>query len=59
MAASGAALPDGSFPIADCADVGDAVKLVGQGSDPGRAKAHIIRRARALGCSLPKEWQRG
>jgi hypothetical protein len=59
LAASGAALPDGSFPIENTADLHNAIKAVGRASDPDKAKAHIKSRARALGAtaSLPDEWK--
>jgi HK97 family phage major capsid protein len=56
MADRGHALPDGSFPIADCEDVSNAVNLVGHAKDPAKAKAHIVKRANALGCKLPDSW---
>lgn len=56
MAKSGQALPDGSFPIKDCGDVADAIPLVGRYKGPHDARAHVIRRAKSLGCSLPEGW---
>jgi len=55
---SGAALPDGSFPIKNAEDVRNAVKLCGNAKDPAAAKAHIIKRAKALGAEaeLPEDW---
>lgn len=52
MAKSGQALPDGSFPIADCGDAADAIRSIGR-ADPskrGRAESHIRKRVRALRC---------
>lgn len=49
MAASGEALPDGSFPIANEADLLAAMQSVGRARNVGRAKRHIKRRAKALG----------
>lgn len=49
-------LPDGSFPIEDCADLKNAVQAIGRAKDPAKAKAHIRSRKNALGCpdvSLP------
>ena len=57
LADKGHALADGSFPITDCKDVDNAVRLVGNAKDPAAAKAHIVKRASALGCSLPDSWQ--
>lgn len=58
MAKSGEALPDGSFPIADCADLKNAIQAVGRASDPGKARAHIKKRMNALDChvELPDDW---
>jgi hypothetical protein len=52
MAKAGTAMPDGSYPIADCEDVQNARQAIGR-SDPARrsaVRAHINKRARALGC---------
>lgn len=61
-AKKGWALPDGSFPIADCGDLEDAVRSFGRhkGSDK-RVINHIKKRARALGCTnlIPQEWGGG
>jgi hypothetical protein len=56
LAKSGAALPDGSFPIVNAEDLRNAVALWRKGKDPAKAKAHIKARASALGLSnkLPK-----
>lgn len=59
MAKSGAAMPDGSFPIADCDDLKNAIQAIGRASDPGKAKAHIKKRKASLGCpdvDLPDDW---
>ena len=55
---SGQALPDGSFPIKNTSDLKNAIQAVGRAKDPGRAKAWIIRRAKALNAtgSLPDSW---
>ena len=53
LAKSGAAMPDGSFPIRNCSDLMNARRAVGRAA-PGRraaVRAHISKRARALGCS--------
>lgn len=59
LAASGAALPDGSFPIENRADLRNAVRAHGRAANPAKAKAHIVSRARALGAtsSLPDTWK--
>jgi hypothetical protein len=45
----GLALPDGSFPIANEADLRNAIHAVGRAKNIDEAKAHIRKRARALG----------
>lgn len=58
-AENGQALPDGSFPIADCEDLANAIQAIGRASDPDAAKAHIRKRKSALGCDeveLPDTW---
>jgi len=60
MAKDGSAMPDGSFPIADCSDLKNAIQAIGRASDPAKAKAHIKKRKRALGCDdveLPDGWE--
>jgi len=49
MASKGEALPDGSYPIANEADLLAAMQSVGRAANVGRAKRHIKRRAKALG----------
>lgn len=58
MAKAGTAMPDGSFPIADEDDLHNAVKLAGHASNPAAAKAHIKKRAAAMGKSgaIPEDW---
>ena len=58
LAAKGHALPDGSFPIADLADLRNAIQAIGRASDPAKARAHIRKRARALGHAdlIPDSW---
>ena len=51
MARSGAALPDGSFPIANCSDAEKAIHAQGRAGNQDRAVAHIKKRVRSLGCS--------
>lgn len=56
-AQSGAALPDGSFPITKCSGEGpsaeNAIRAQGRAAPGkrGRVRAHIRKRVRALGCS--------
>ena len=61
MASEGAAMPDGSFPIANRADLQNAIQSVGRASNYAAAKAHIIRRAKALNAidMLPEDWKPG
>lgn len=61
MADEGQALPDGSFPIANEADLRNAIQSIGRAKDPAKAKAHIKKRAAALGLSdlIPEAWQSG
>src|SRR5690606_7880613 len=56
------ALPDGSYPIKNEEDLRNAIRLAGHGSAPkDQIRAHIMRRARALGLShlIPDEWTSG
>jgi hypothetical protein len=54
MAKSGAALSDGSFPIANCTDVENAASRSGSGkASKSTVNAHIRKRARALNCAVP------
>ena len=46
---SGAAMPDGSFPIKTVKDLKNAIQAFGRAKDPAKAKAHIKARAKALG----------
>lgn len=57
-ASSGAALPDGSYPIENKSDLANAIQAYGRAKDKAKAKAHIISRAKALGAenSLPESW---
>lgn len=57
-AASGNALPDGSFPINNVEDLKNAIQAFGRAKDKAAAKAHIIKRAKALGKPdlLPEGW---
>jgi hypothetical protein len=59
MAESGTAMPDGSFPIGNKTDLMNAIRSVGRAKDYGAARAHIIRRARALNAMdmLPEDWR--
>lgn len=59
MAKSGVAMPNGDFPIPDKGHLRSAIGHLGNYTgDKAKAKAHIIKRARALGLTsmLPDEW---
>jgi len=59
LADEGAAMPDGSYPIANCEDLANAIQAIGRASDPDATKRHIRRRKSALGCDeveLPEDW---
>ena len=59
MAASGVAMPDGSYPIPDESHLKAAIHAVGRGSAPHASiRAHIVKRAKALGLTnlLPDSW---
>lgn len=53
------ALPDGSFPIVNVKDLENAIKAYGRSKDPGKAKKHIIKRAKQMGKEkiLPEKWK--
>ena len=58
MADKGEAMMDGSFPIPDVMSLKRAIKAVGRSKDPAAAKAHIQKRAKALGATdlIPDGW---
>lgn len=58
LAAKGEAMPDGSFPIRNVADLRNAIRAIGRAKNPAAAKRHIIKRARALNATnlLPQTW---
>ena len=59
MIESGEAMPDGSYPIADCQDLRNAIQAIGRAKDPESVKKHISKRKNALGCDdvdLPESW---
>ena len=58
LAAKKQALPDGGFPIPDVDALKRAIQAIGRAKDPAAAKAHIKRRAAALGASnlIPEDW---
>lgn len=60
LADTGAAMPDGSFPIENTSDLKNAIQSHGRAKDPDKAKAHIKARAKALGAEseLPDDWKK-
>ena len=59
MSTSGAAMENGSYPIADKDDLGRAIRAVGRGGASHDAiRHHIITRAKSLGASseIPDTW---
>lgn len=59
MAKNGQAMADGSYPIADEADLDNAIHAVGRGgADHDAIRAHIIKRAKAMGqmSKIPDNW---
>lgn len=58
LADEGKAMPDGSFPIANCDDLKNAIQAIGRASDPEAVRRHIIKRANQLDCGqhLPEDW---
>ena len=58
LAKTGAAEPDGSYPIRDTADLQNAIQAYGRSKNPAKTKAHIVSRAKALGAThlLPASW---
>lgn len=56
---AGAAMADGSYPIASKSDLRKAVKAVGRGgADNNKIRKHVISRAKALGLEamVPNNW---
>lgn len=58
MAKKGTAMPDGSYPIKDVSDLRNAIQAYGRAKDKNATKAHIIKRAMALGAEdlIPTNW---
>lgn len=58
MADRGTAMPDGSYPIANEEDLRNAIQAIGRAKNPDAVKAHIRKRAKALGLTdlLPDSW---
>lgn len=59
LAKKGVALPDGSFPIENEDDLDNAIQAFGRAGNKAAAKAHIKKRAAALGATgkLPDGWK--
>lgn len=59
LAKEGKALPDGSFPIENEADLKKAIQAYGRASNKTAARKHIMKRARALGKAdlIPDSWK--
>lgn len=58
MAKEGMALADGSYPIKDEDDLKNAIMAYSRASNKAKAKAHIMKRAEALGAEdlIPESW---
>lgn len=58
MADKGQAMSDGSYPIADEADLRNAIQAYGRAKDKAATKVHIMKRAVALGKEdlIPVSW---
>lgn len=59
LAAKGHAMPHGGYPITDAKSLSDAIQSIGRAKNPAAAKAHIKKRAKALGLTsqLPDSWK--
>ncbi|MFF0409064.1 hypothetical protein ACFYUY_01340 [Kitasatospora sp. NPDC004745] len=60
LAAQGKAMPDGSYPIRNKADLRKAIRAVGRGgADRDAIRRHILKRATALGLAalIPTTWK--
>jgi hypothetical protein len=59
MASKGSAMKGGGFPIANAQDLKNAIQAIGRAKNPAAAKAHIKKRARALGLYdlVPDGWK--
>jgi hypothetical protein len=58
MAKNGQAMSGGGYPIANVADLKNAIRAVGRAKNPEAVKTHIRARAKALGAEdlIPSEW---
>jgi hypothetical protein len=59
LASRDMAMPDGSYPIKSRNDLRNAISSYGRAKNPEAVKAHIKRRAKALGAlsMLPEDWK--
>ena len=60
LAREGKAMPDGSYPIVNEQDLKNAIRSWGRGGAKPADKAHIIRRAKAIGKYdlVPDDWKK-
>lgn len=61
LAKAGEAMPDGSYPIRNSADLSNAIQSVGRAGSPedqAKVRRFIIKRARALDLTskIPQNW---
>jgi uncharacterized protein len=58
LAKTGAAMKSGGYPIESRSDLHNAIQAFGRAKNPAATKAHIIKRAKALGATgdLPEGW---
>lgn len=58
-AETGAAMPDGSYPIENRQDLENAIRAYGRAKNKRAVRRHIMKRARALGATdlIPEDWQ--
>ena len=58
LAYTGHAMPGGGYPINTVQDLHNAIQAIGRAKNPSATRAHIRRRAKALGASdaIPDSW---
>lgn len=58
-AETGAAMPDGSYPIENRQDLENAIRAFGRAKNKRAVRRHIMKRARALGATdlIPEDWK--
>lgn len=59
LAEEGKAMPDGGYPIVTKGDLQNAISAFGRGKGKAQVKAHIKKRAKALGADdlIPENWE--